>query len=78
MHSRSREADDMKVAEEFRNKVTENCMGEKEKIPLPWFVLEQLLQSLALKMGVKVLSIEECCEAAEQKLHMSRDACELV
>ena len=70
--STSRRADDIKVAEEFRKKVTTNCMGKKEKIPLPWFVLEQLLQSLALEMGVKVLSIEECFKAAEKKLLMPK------
>ena len=71
----SREPDDKAVAEEFRKRVTENCMGTK-KIPLPWFVLEQLLQLLAQKMEVAALSIEECCEAAEKTLFMSRNVCE--
>ena len=71
----SREPDDEVVAEEFRKRVKDNCMGTK-KIPLPWFVLEQLLQLLAQKMEVAALSIEECCEAAEKTLFMSRNVCE--
>ena len=74
--STRRVTDDLVVVEEFRKRVIDKCMGEKKKIPLPWFILEQLLQLLAQKMEVKVLSIEECCEAAEQKLHMRRDFCE--
>ena len=74
--STSREPDDMTIAKEFMKRITNECMGKKERIPLPWFILEQLLQLLAQKMEVKVLSIEECCEAAEQKLYMRRDVCE--
>ena len=73
--STSRRPDDEAVAEEFRKRVVKTCMGEKVKIPLPWFLLEQLLQLLAQKMEVKVLSIKECCEAAEQKLLMSHNVC---
>ena len=51
-------------------------MGDKVKIPLPWFVLEKLLQLLAQKMNVNVLSIEECYEAAERKLLMPQHVCE--
>ena len=76
--STSRGPDDEATAEEFRKKVTTSCMREKVKIPLPWFVLEQLLQLLLLaqKMQVRVLSIDECYEAAEQKLIMPYKACE--
>ena len=76
MNSTSRGPNELAVAEEFKKRVTDKCMGEKEKIPLPWFILEQLLQLLAQKMEVKVLSIEECCEAAEHKLHMVHKDCE--
>ena len=71
----SRGPDDEAVAEEFRKRITGTCIGEKVKIPLPWFLLEQLLQLLAQKMEVKVLSIKECFKAAEQKLCMRRDVC---
>jgi hypothetical protein len=74
--STSRGPDDEAIAEEFRKKVTTSCMGEKVKIPLPWFVLEQLLQLLAQKMQVRVLSINECYEAAKRKLLMPYDAFE--
>ena len=76
VNSTSRKPDDMAVAEEFRKRIVKTCMGEKVKIPLPWFLLEQLLELLAQKMKTKVLSIKECCEAAEKKLHMSHSICE--
>ena len=71
-----RGTNDETVAEEFRERVMQNCIGAKVKIPLPWFILEQLLQLVAEKMKVNVLSIAECCEAAEQKLLMPRNICE--
>ena len=74
--STSREPDVEAIAEEFRKRVIEECMGEKAKIPLPWFIMDQLLQLLARKMDVKVLSTEECFLAAEQKLCMSNYVCE--
>ena len=52
------------------------CVSEKVKIPLPWFILDQLLMLLSQKMKVSVLSIKECYQAAEQKLHMPHDMCE--
>ena len=73
--STSREKEDLATSKAFREKVMNNCMSVEKRIPLPWFVLEQLLQLLAEKMEVKVLSTDECFEAAEKKLHMSRDDC---
>ena len=72
----SREPEDVTVAEEFKKRVVKTCMREKVKIPLSWFLFEQLLQLLAQKMNITVLSIEECCEAAKEKLLMPRDVCE--
>ena len=66
----SRGPEDQRTAEKFRKRVKDRCMGQKMKIPLPWFLLEQLLQLLAQKINVTVLSFEECREAAEQKLHI--------
>ena len=71
----SRGAEDLKTAGKFRGKVVDHCMGKKEEIPLPWFMLEQLLQQLAKEMKVTVLSKEECYMAAST-LHMSEDMCE--
>ena len=71
----SRGEDDKATAKEFRKRVILNCMGEKKKIPLPWFVFEELLQLLAQKMEVRVLSVSECCEAAKHKLMMSHEEC---
>ena len=71
----SRGAEDLETAGKLRGKVVDHCMGKKEKIPLPWFMLEQLLQQLAKEMQVTVLSKEECYMAA-CTLHMSDDMCE--
>ena len=71
----SRGAEDLKTAGKFRGKVVDHCMRKKEEIPLPWFMLEQLLQQLAKEMKVTVLSKEECYMAA-RTLHMSEDMCE--
>ena len=70
MDCTSREEEAEKTAGEFRRRVKERCMKDKKKvkIPLPWFLLEQLLQSLVKEMGVQVFSIEECRETAVQKL----------
>ena len=78
VNSTSRKEDDetATVAQSFRRKVMDNCIGDKEKIPLPWFLLEQLLRLLAQKMEVKVLSIEECYEAARNILLMPQNVCE--
>ena len=72
----SREKDAENVAQEFRKRVVTMCMGEKVKIPLPWFVLDQLLILLSKKMKVKVLSLEECHQAAENKLHIPHNMCD--
>ena len=71
----SRGAESERVAQEFRNRVIEKCMGEKKEIPLPWFILDQLLILLSEKMKAKILSTEECYKAAKEKLHMSQDMC---
>ena len=71
----SREPEDLKTAGKFRKMVVDHCMGEKKEIPLPWFMLEQLLQQLAREMNVTVLSKEECYMAAHT-LNMSNDMCE--
>ena len=71
----SRGPEDLKTAGKFRKKVVDHCMEKKEEIPLPWFILEQLLQQLAKEMKVTVLSKEECYMAA-RTLHMSDDMCE--
>ena len=60
------------IAKQFRSRVIRNCTGEKVKIPLSFFMLDQLLKLLK----INVLSIEECLQAAEQKLLMPRNLCE--
>ena len=71
----SREPEDLAIAAAFREAVMKLCLGKKVKIPLPWFVLEQLLRQLAEKMNEKVLDIEECYKVAACKLFMAPNAC---
>ena len=70
----SRKAEDQATAQAFRERVMKYCLGKKVKIPLPWFMFEQLLRQLAERMGNKVLSIEECYEVAK-KLLMPQNVC---
>ena len=62
-------SEDRKVVDKFRQAVMEACDKARVKIPLPWFVLEQLMQQLAAEKAVAVLSLEECREVAN-RLHM--------
>ena len=61
------------IAKQVRSRVIRKCMGERVKIPLSFFMLDQLLKLLKFN----VLSIEECLQAAEEKLLMPRNLCEL-
>ena len=72
--STSRKPEDQAIAQTFREAVMKLCLGKRVKIPLPWFMLEQLLRQLAEKMKEKVLSIEECFEVA-QVLLMPPNVC---
>ena len=74
--SKTPKPQDEKTAQAFREAVMKLCLGKKVKIPLPWFVLEQLLRQLAEKIQEKVLSIEECYEVAHRKLHMPNNVCQ--
>ena len=69
-------SEDKATAQAFRESVTNLCFGDKVKIPLPWFVLEQVLRQLAEKMHTRVLSIEECYEVARRKLHIPPNVCQ--
>ena len=76
--STSRNPEDMVTVEEFKKRVMDPdvCEGKKENIPLSWFVLEQVLQSLCDEMGMRVLGIAECFEAAEKMFSMPNSTCE--
>ena len=73
--STSRKPEDQATAQAFREAIMKLCLGKRVKIPLPWFILEQLLRQLAEKMKEKVLSLEECYEVANKKLHMPDKLC---
>ena len=72
----SRKEDSEKIAQEFRYRVKEIYKDKKVKIPLPWFILDQLLMLLSQKMKVSILSTKECYQVAYQKLCMPHDRCE--
>ena len=74
--SKTPKPQDQKTAQAFKEAVMKLCLGKKVKIPLPWFVLEQLLRQLAEKLHTEVLSIEECYEVAHRKLHMPQNVCQ--
>jgi len=61
--------EDEKVASEFRKVVTKSCPHEREKIPIPWFVLEQLIHQCATEKGVSIVSMKRCRQIAH-RLHM--------
>ena len=69
----SRDSHSDSIAKQFRSRVIGKCTGNKIKIPLSFFMLDQLLKLLEFN----VLSIEECLQAAEYKLLMPRNLCEL-
>jgi GTPase SAR1 family protein len=52
---------DKQVAANFRQKVMSECKTQEHKIPIRWFILEQLLQDLS-KDGV--VSFDKCVEVA--------------
>ena len=60
-----------RIAHEFRTRVIKNCMGERAQIPLSFFMLDQLLKLLSEYMECKVLSTDECYQAAREKLHIN-------
>ena len=62
---------DHEVAGEVRRAIMKMCSKDRVKIPLPWFVFEQLIRELTAKKGVEVLSIAECWQVA-LRLRMSR------
>ena len=72
----SRKSKDVATAREFKKRVLKECEGVKEKVPLPWFILEQVLQLLAEEMKVTVLRTQECFKAANQMFSMTLDECE--
>ena len=74
--STSRGPHSERIAHEFRKRVIEKCTGERIKIPLSFFILDQLLMSASDNMKVKILTIEECYKAAEE-LFMPQEVCEL-
>ena len=74
--STSRTPKDIAIAEEFKKRFIKECQGVKVNIPVPWLVFEQVLQLLAQKMKVTVLSTQECFKTAKEMFSMSRDYCE--
>ena len=66
-----------RIAHKFRTRVIENCMVQRVQIPLSFFMLDQLLKLLSKYMEFKVLSTDECYQAAREKLHINRSVYEV-
>ena len=69
VNSKTPSMEDEKVASEFRKRVTTSCPYGREKIPIAWFVLEQLIRQHATDERVRIVSTTECQRIA-QRLHM--------
>ena len=59
--------EDEKVASDFRKIVTTSCPYEREKIPIAWFMLEQLIRQCATEKGVSIISTTECRQIAQRQ-----------
>ena len=66
VNAKTPDVGDRKVAEEFRKAVIKHCPVVPEKIPLPWFILEQMLHEVASTKNVKVLHFDECQQIAHR------------
>ena len=64
---------DREVAQQLVKSLIENSSSKAKPIPLPWFLLEQLLRKVAEDKGTGVLHISECQEIAN-KLGIRRQA----
>ena len=62
MNAKNPSQADMKVVADFRSVLVDSCSQQQHKIPINWFVLEQLLQDLS-KDGV--LGFDKCLEVAQ-------------
>ena len=58
---------DKEVADDFRQKVTSQCQTQEYKIPIGWFVLEQLLQDIS---NDGIVDFDKCLEVAS---HLGMD-----
>ena len=56
--------EDKKVAGELRKATIRSSSPKPVQIPLPWFMLEQVLRKLAKKRGTGIMHIEECRKVA--------------
>ena len=61
--------DDRQVSDKLK-KALLSCPTAVKQIPLPWFALEQVLQSIARERHTGVMKVAECREIAE-RLHIS-------
>ena len=61
--------EDKAVAGELRKATIRSSAPKAVQIPLPWFMLEQLLRKLAKERGTGIMLIDDCCEIASS-LHM--------
>ena len=65
--------EDRAVAGDLREEIIHSSARKPVKIPLPWFILEQVLRKLAKQRGTGVLHIDRCLEVAKI-LHIEHNA----
>ena len=66
INAKSPSQDDKAVAGELREATIRSSAPKPVQIPLPWFVLEQVLRKLAKEKGTGVMHIDECREVASR------------
>ena len=64
VNAKKPDQEDSAVAGKLRGAIIDYSDQKRVKIPLPWFVLEQVLRKLAKERGTGVMHIDECREIA--------------
>ena len=65
--------EDRAVASDLREEIIRLSAQKPVRIPLPWFILEQVLRKLAKERGTGVMHIDRCREVAKT-LHIEHGA----
>ena len=65
-----------KIAEQIREVLLDDSFIKSADLPLKWFALEVLLEEMVRAHKRGVLSKNECCTAAIEKLHFEEDSFE--
>ena len=75
MNAEKPEERDRQTANAIRRRITEKCLGTKEKIPIRWYFLDHRSRMISEGLERKVLSREEYQRIAES-LYIDKESCE--